>query len=419
VKRLLVVANPYPPAESAGTTRVLRLLRHLPDHGWAPTVLAPATRGTVPAPAAVPVVRTVAPTPRRLQGGGRRATRVNRWLFVPDPFVTWVPGAVAAGRRLLREQPFDAVLSSQPRASAQLVAAVLARLCGLPWFADYRDPWTTYAYRSYATPLHRAAHERLEAWTLRHAAAVGAVNQPILDDLVARHPWLGDRAHLMPNGFDARETADDVALGPGFWFVYTGRLYWREEPTLGFLTALATLPDDVKVLFDGAGEERVRRLAGRAGVGARVRVEPFAPHERALGLQRAADALLLVTGTRAESMSSKVFEYLASGRPLFAVTAPHSAASALVAEVGGAVTVPHDAELAAPLAAFVSAVRAGNAPVADVALLARYNMARVTAELAAVLDVLVRDAARRPSAGARAGRDRARRSGADDGKMSP
>ena len=50
MKKLLVVANPYPPMASAGTTRVVRFLRHLPDEGWEPSVLTAQAEG----PAAVP-----------------------------------------------------------------------------------------------------------------------------------------------------------------------------------------------------------------------------------------------------------------------------------------------------------------------------------------------------------------------------
>ncbi len=44
-KKLLVIANPYPPMASAGTTRVVRFLRHLPDEGWEPSVLTANGRG--------------------------------------------------------------------------------------------------------------------------------------------------------------------------------------------------------------------------------------------------------------------------------------------------------------------------------------------------------------------------------------
>jgi hypothetical protein len=65
----------------------------------------------------------------------------------------------------------------------------------------------------------------------------------------------------------------------------------------------------------------------------------------------------------------------------------------LLAEVGGSVTVEHDADLpdvdlSGSLARFVAAVRSGHGPVADADALARYDMAGVTAELAAILDRL-------------------------------
>ena len=387
-RRLLVVANPYPPMASAGTTRVVRFLRHLPEHGWEPTVLAAKAAGPAAEPPGVRVVRAPVVWPKQLLGGGKRSTLVNSWVSVPDPYVSWVGPAVFKGRELLRSERFDTIFSSSPRPSVHLVAATLARITGLPWLADYRDPWSTYQFRKYPTAAHRAAHARLEAWALHRAAAVTAVNRPIVDDLVERHPWLAGRAHVLPNGFDRAETPDDVSLGAGFWLVHTGRLYGREQQVNAFLTALAALPPDVKALFVGVDESRVRPDADRLGLGERVRVEPLVPLTRALGYQRAAGGLLLVNGRRPESMSSKVFEYLQAGRPVFAISPAGSAARALFAEVGGGTCVLPDDQMAEPLAAFVRATRDGSAPLADPAALERYELGRLTAELAALLDGL-------------------------------
>jgi glycosyltransferase involved in cell wall biosynthesis len=386
VKRVLVVANPFPPMASAGTTRVLRFLRHLPEHGWEATVLTAEARGPVQTPDFVRVLRTPTLAPRQLRGGGRRA-RLTGWVFVPDPYAPWVPTAVAAGRRLLAAEPFDAILSSHPRASAHVVAACLARPGGPPWLADYRDRRFANDVRPYPTAAHAAAMRRLEARVLRRAAAVSAINQPILDDLLSHHPGLAGRGHVLPNGYDEAETAAPVDLGPGLWIVYTGRLYRRESALEAFLTALAALPEDVKALFVGDAP-RVAPLAERLGIAHRVRFEPLVPHALALGYQRAADAVLLITHQRPESMSSKVFEYLRSGRPVFALTGPETAAARVLREVGGAVAVGHDGDIGAALAVLVAAVRSGSAPVADATVLARYDMANVTADLAAVLDRL-------------------------------
>jgi glycosyltransferase involved in cell wall biosynthesis len=386
-KKILVVANPYPPMASAGTNRVVRFLRHLPDEGWEPSVLTATAEGPAAVPAGVRVARAAVPWPKQLLGGGRRSAKVNRWV-VPDPYFAWVGPAVLKGREILARERFDAVFSSSPRPSVHLVAAVLSEHGGLPWLADYRDPWSTYQFRLFPTRAHREAHFRLEAWALRHAAAVTAVNLPIRDDLVARHPWITGRAHVIPNGFDRAEVPAEVTLGDGFWIVHTGRLYGREQQVSAFLEALAAQAPDVKALFVGVDESRVRPDADRLGLGDRVRVAPLVPLPVALGYQRAADALLLVNGRRPESMSSKVFEYLQAGRPIFAISPDGSAARRLFSETGGATCVLPDEPMREPLATFVAAARGGTAPLAESGALERYELGHLTAELAAILDDL-------------------------------
>ncbi len=426
MKRLLMVTTAFPPMASGGIARQLRFLKYLPEYGWETTVLSARTSGPVPDPQGVRIVRAAAPGPRPVLRMGRRveqrlrrvfhpfsssdssspgarsaplqAARVsnkrhssrsitfNRWVFVPDPDVGWIGPAIVAGRRLLRQEPFDAILSSFPSGSAHLVAASLARRSGLPWIADYRDPWPTNRHYSYPTSAHRRAAEHLEAWALRHAAAATAVNGPIADDLRRRHPHLADRVHVLPNGFDRGEDVADVSLGEGFWFVYTGRLYRRLEQTAHFLDAMAQQADDVNVLFLGIDDPVIRAYAERLGCHTRVHLRPFVQRPQALGFQRAADALLLVTGLAPESLSSKVFEYLASGRPVFAITPSGSAAARLLADAGGGRVVPPEADLTVALSRFIADVRAGAIPPADEAALAKYDGRALTRQLSDWLD---------------------------------
>lgn len=387
MKRLLVVANPFPPMTSAGTTRVLRLLRHLPAQGWEATVLTADVGGPATPPDFVRVVRTPAIVPRQLLYGGGRSSKINSWLFVPDPYVLWAAGAIAAGRRLLAAEPFDAIFSSHPRASVHVAAAGLSRLSGVPWMADYRDRRFANDVRTYATPAHATATRWLETRVLRQAAVLSAINQFLLDDLLAHHPALAGRQHLLPNGYDDADPVEPADLGPGFWFVHTGRLYKREGSVEAFLEGLAKLPEDVKALFVGDAP-RVAAVARRLGIEHRLRVEHSVPHARALGYQRAADALVLVNTRRRESTTSKIFEYLRAERPVFAITMAGGAADQLLATTGGAVTVDHDGDIGGALSSFYDAVRSGKGPVVDATELARYDMARITAELAAVLDQL-------------------------------
>ena len=59
---------------------------------------------------------------------------------------------------------------------------------------------------------------------------------------------------------------------------------------------------------------------------------------QALALQRAADALVLLTSRNAGEATSKLYEYLASGRPVLALATGNEAAR-IVAETGAGVTV--------------------------------------------------------------------------------
>ncbi len=388
-RRLLVIANPFPPMQSAGTRRVERFLRRLPAEGWQPTVIAPRVAGPAPEPMTVPVYRTAALLPRQLQGGGRRVTPVNRFLFAPDQYVMWAGPAVATGRRLLSEQRFDALFSSSPRASVHLVAAELSRAFGLPWLADYRDPWLHYEYTRYPTALHRRVNATLESRVLRQASAVSAINAPILLDLLDREPRLSEHGYVIPNGFDRDEPVAAVELGPGCWYVHTGRLYGRLEQTEAFIAAFARLPAAANLLFVGGDEAALRPLAQRHGCSDRVHVRPFAPHAESLGYQRAADALVLIAGRQRETTTSKVFEYLLAERPLFAV-APHgSSLDELLGEVGGGCVADPDEPLAPALAAFHATLTEGVAPTPSPARVARYDVRRTTADLASVLDRLV------------------------------
>src|SRR3981081_1613646 len=43
--RVLMIAHHFPPAGGSGSNRALAFARHLPNYGWTPTVLTPATVG--------------------------------------------------------------------------------------------------------------------------------------------------------------------------------------------------------------------------------------------------------------------------------------------------------------------------------------------------------------------------------------
>ncbi len=125
---------------------------------------------------------------------------------------------------------------------------------------------------------------------------------------------------------------------------------------------------------------------------ARIVVAGSLPRERALALQRAADALLLLASPqRTQLLNFKLFEYLASGRPILALAAG-TEAGRVVEETGGA-AVPAD-----DVAAIVGALRslaAGELQAPEPEVSGAYSYPSVAERLAEVAEGAVAARARR------------------------
>ena len=142
-----MVAYHYPPWNGgSGIHRTLKFTKYLPEYGWQPIVLT-ADRRAYPEngsaaceiPDGIDVARAFAlDTAQHLSFRGSYL----RWTALPDRWISWWPGAVLAGRRLIRQHRPDLIWSTYPIATAHLIGMTLHRLSGIPWVADFRDPMT-------------------------------------------------------------------------------------------------------------------------------------------------------------------------------------------------------------------------------------------------------------------------------------
>ncbi|MEM0961438.1 MAG: glycosyltransferase family 4 protein [Bacteroidota bacterium] len=377
--RVLLVTYYFPPAGGPGVQRMLKTVRYLRESGFEPVVLtvedpaAPSLDASLLAdvPAGVRIVRTKAPDPfalyGRLTGQGGKAVptgavddagllkRLAMWIranvFLPDARVGWVPFAVRAGRRILGDaqrefQPFAAVVTSGPPHSVHLTGLRL-RTSGIPWLADFRDPWTSINFYDDLpmTAPARALDRRLERRVLQTADSVTTVS-PTWARLLERQGGLPAGAvHIVHNGVDESDlaAAEGVAVtSDAFTLVHVGSLYATRNPTalweaLRRLRQQGTI-DRLVVRLVGRVDEVVRQSAESAGVA--VEMEPYVPHDEAVRQQASAGLLLLSIepfAADAGMITGKLYEYLASGRPVLGVGPPEGDAAALLRETAGGV----------------------------------------------------------------------------------
>jgi glycosyltransferase involved in cell wall biosynthesis len=410
MRRLLLVTYYYPPLAGSGVFRPLRLSKYLPRRGWNVTVLTVTDRVRTlkdPAlvaeiPPAVHVRRSGSLEPRTLflalnRIGLRALTRrLEPWLMVPDDQRGWVLPARRQGLALIREERPDVILSTAGPYSAHLVGLALKRASGLPWVADFRDEWTTNPYlrERYPTRWHVAWNQRVERRVLASADRVTCVSEPWLSNLHALLPEApAERFAVLPNGYDGEHFATPAGPLPDrFRVVYTGTFYGHRSPS-AFLRAVehcvssGSIPRaELEVVLVGHG----RPPAGANGL---VRTLGHRPYFEALALLREAAVLLLVVPRAggAGNHTGKLFQYLASGRPILALAPEGNVAGALVRESrSGEVTAPDDVPaIAAALERLYHAWRERRPMEQDRAIVERYEATRQAEQWSELLERLV------------------------------
>jgi glycosyltransferase involved in cell wall biosynthesis len=407
----------FPPLGGVAIARNVHNVQYLPRFGWTPVVVAPQGASGLMDPGALALIppgiriirascleprhlrsvvvtlRSIARTPSGLGGaraeslsqGGRstitttetagrdahragplrsRLWRLQRLLFFPDNQVGWLPFALVAAIRAHRSEPFDAVYSTAAPVTAHLVAGIVKRLTGVPWVAEFRDPWlgnpVTEALAGPRPWVHRRLQARLERWIVRSADRVVFVSPSTTHLYRRRYP---DAAAMLTitNGHDPSETIgrSGGSVGPPrYRIVWTGTLD-RPAELLMFLEAVKAvvarrpaLVDRLEVVFYGYVSDACRsiadRFAGDGPLASVLRFAGFVPRQVALEALADADAALVMLGAgpgMGQFVPGKLFDYLGQNRQILAVLPPGDARDILEGLGWGVIAEPDLADI--------------------------------------------------------------------------
>jgi glycosyltransferase involved in cell wall biosynthesis len=363
--KLLLATLYFPPAGGGGVQRPLKFAAHLPALGIETHVLAPEDPRWIhvdpelepPTQAWIHRVRYLGPRGRKpaeelhgsrgLERASRQARLAFRRVLVPDENVSWNLTAIPAAIQIVRSEGIDVVMTTSPPTSVHLIGAAVKRATGARWVADLRDSIVAHPHRrtdSVAVRAKEQTKQGMARLVARSADAIVAVSDAIAAEARGFSPR--GRVVAIANGCDF----DDFAGLPyhraeRFRITHTGSFFGKRDPR-PFLTALAESGLDAVARFVGDFRSADREWAERLELGDRLELVPYAPRRVALELQRDSEALLLLipeAGGRGRGvLSGKVFEYLASERPILAAVPPDGAAAALIRETGAGVVAPPD-----------------------------------------------------------------------------
>ncbi|MFM2250564.1 MAG: hypothetical protein RLZZ358_1491 [Bacteroidota bacterium] len=379
-KRVLIITYYWPPSGGSGVQRWLKFAKYLPEAGWEPVIFTPENpdfdlqdetllKEISPD---LEVIRFPIWEPYQLfakvkKQGKRHPGRILEqpkkgflekmaiWLranlLVPDPRVFWVKPSVQFLSQLLKEGQFQAIITTGPPHSLHLIGQQLKQKYGIPWLADFRDPWSQWEFLDTLPMLSfiRRRHEALERRVLQQADVVVTISPTFQRDL---ERLSGRKIDLVTNGYDPADIPQDFAPRPKaanqLHLVYTGIIDAIRNP-LPLMQAL-------KSEFEAAGEEVSWTFVGKVSeqVQEQVQSDPwlqrhihfagYVSHQEVFDFYAKADALVLIltdTKNAKGNIPGKLFEYLATGLPVLALGDPQGDSSEILSQAGAGAVLSH------------------------------------------------------------------------------
>ena len=377
MKRVLIITYYWPPTGGSGVQRWVKFAKYLPEEGWEPVIYTPENPEQLAVdhsleseiPPQTEIIKTRITEPYELyknflrkSGHSKEAVEVNpvnaqkksflqkaaMWvrgnLFRPDPRCMWINPSVKYLERYLKEHPVDLIVSTGPPQSMHLIGMKLARKTGLPWIADFRDPWTKIFYFKHLS-MTRATerwHKKMEKKVLDQASAVVAVSPLVQQDfqMMTQTP-----VELITNGYDECDFSSEVCKeafgGPekDFIITHTGLFASDGNPTtLWEVLAEKCNKDErfrklLKIKLIGKTDEQICASIRKAGLTENMCDLGYQPHAVAIEEQRNASLLILPLRKEPEYkavLPGKLFEYLASWRPVLGIGQPDGAMSMIL-----------------------------------------------------------------------------------------
>ncbi|RJR32893.1 MAG: hypothetical protein C4567_17755 [Deltaproteobacteria bacterium] len=412
MKNLLVVSYLFPPLLSPESLLLLGRVRELARLGWKITALTIDPRATLELldhrleeslPPHLRVVRTgqalvplyALPLPAKI------FFKSLTLLGLPEMQFPWYLYARRPPRRLLDEGGFTAIYSHASHHVSNVVGLALKRFTGLPWVANFSDPWLDNPYLKF-TPFQRPLVRALEKAIIREADAVIFVTSQTADAVMRKYPkeWR-QRVHVIPHGFEAGILKDlDPAPHPRprLRLVYTGSFYRGRRTPEGLFRGLQLLQRGRNL----AGELEVRLLGphvppyqaqarslGLDGVVACLGPVPF---EESLKEAAAADVLLVIDAASdgpSLFLPSKLVDYIPFRKPILGLTPLAGASADVLRQLRCPIAPPDDPQaIARAVGTLLDLHHAGRLEVSPAydAAAGRYDIRQTTKVLDGILD---------------------------------
>ena len=365
-KRILIITYYWPPSGGPGVQRWLKFVKYLPEFGWKPTIFIPENPSypiideTLEKEVSkdLEIIKTKIWEPyqiaeffgkdnKKFKAGqfdvGENQSwksRLSIWVrgnfFIPDARVFWVKPSVEFLKKYLKENHFDAFVTTGPPHSLHLIGLELKKeFPNFKWIADFRDPWTEISYYKHLklTKSSDKKHRDLEQQVFKTADITLATSFTDVENFRKK----GANSFCITNGFDedASTPLSITTQNPHtltrsnaqtkFTLSYIGVLEQLRNPeilwnVLGeLIKENKNFKDDFELKFVGRIDDKILEKIENSELKNSVKNLGYLSHSAANAEMRNSDLLLITNFPNETSkgiIPGKIFEYLQTGNQI-------------------------------------------------------------------------------------------------------
>ncbi|RSK38749.1 glycosyltransferase family 4 protein [Mangrovimonas spongiae] len=357
-KKALIIAYYWPPAGGPGVQRWLKFVKYLQDYNVEPIVYVPENAHYPivddslidEIPESIKVIKHPIKEPygianvffkKKTQTMSKgiittehKQSFIEKLLlfirgnfFIPDARKSWVKPSVAFLKDVIVRENIETIITTGPPHSMHLIGLHLKHKLGVKWLADFRDPWTNIGYHKQLKllPFAKKKHKRLEQHVLEEA------NRVIVTSFATQKEFSQKTKvpiSVITNGYDTEMFQDNVTLDTKFSISHIGSLLSKRNPEIlwkvldDLLKNIEGFKADFQLTLVGHVGEEVLKSIQKNNLTNYLNSAGYVKHNQSITYQKKSQVLLLLEIDSVETeaiIPGKLFEYLASQRPIVAI----------------------------------------------------------------------------------------------------
>jgi glycosyltransferase involved in cell wall biosynthesis len=369
-RQILIVSFLFPPENTMGAVRIGKFAKYLPEYSWNPFVLTVNKIESLAQMLPIEIdEENIIRTPyysindllfekyiraehqfedkRKLSRADNiikdKMINLLRYLYnrpevsmiINEPW-GWYKYAIKQGIDFLAKEKIDAIFSSHGPSISHIVANKLHHETGIPWFAEYRDPWSFNQYNKKIFPFS-LVEQKIEKEILKSASEIITISDALAYELEKFH---NRKIYVVPNGFDEDDYKQPVetSLIPKFRMTYTGTIYPHKRNPEALFRALSDLRDegiinqDLFELSFYGNCNFIGSLIEKYNLNDIIKLYGSIPYKKSIEKQKESTVLLLLSwdDPKEWTYSGKLFEYFGACRPILALAYENGPAARLI-----------------------------------------------------------------------------------------